>query len=494
MRNFFSLFGAFLLIFVGFPLAQGSEQDALIQKQTEIQRIERDFQEYQEGKKEEQGKASLLHEESRINRLEDQITTELLDFDEKKRISDEAETQIRSLREQIGTLTGQLIVLDISMNATQQEINLISEHIVRREQDLKKLLEERDNIDSEWDIQKNAVTRMFFLLQKQEKEADTSHFLLKTILSGNSFSRDFQEEQHIVVLENSARLLLSDLESGRKKIDSVSQVIEREQSALSKLQLAKRQEEDLLRGQIQSKDFLRTNSQETEAGFQDLLEQSRKEMEESAQIIADLQENKDLLKEKTLLLEREWNNQLSSRHSSANTLPDEEAESYYQSGDQFLVDEEKYTFSWPVLPKKGISAHYLDPSYKAVFGVEHHAIDIPTPQGTEIKSPALGYVYKVSDNGNGYSSLIIAHRDNLMTVYGHVSEFLVKEGDLVHKGDVIALSGGTPGTKGAGYMTTGPHLHFEVFQNGDHVDPLLFLPPPELFQANSSNDSLSSAS
>lgn len=490
MRKFLSLLGIFLLAFSSFPLAQGSEQDALIRKQTEIQRIERDFQEYQEGKKEEQGKASLSHEESRIHRLENQIATELLDFDEQKRISEDAEEQIGALRQQIGTLTGQLIALDISMNATKKEINLIAEHIVRRKQDLKKLLEERDHIDSEWDIQKNAVLRMFSLLQQREKEADATQFFLKTILSGNSFSHDVQDERQIVALETSARLLLADLEGGRQKIDSVSEVIQREQDALSTLQLAKREEENRLEQQMQSKEFLRLHSQQTEDGFQELLDQSRREMEESAQLIADLQENKDLLEEKTLLLEREWN-QTSQVHASASEGEKDE-ESYYQSGDQFLVDQEKYTLSWPIIPRKGLSAYYLDPSYEGVFGVKHYAIDIPTPQGTEIKAPALGYVYKVSDNGNGYSSLIIAHRDNLMTVYGHVSEFLVKEGDLVHEGDVIALSGGMPGTKGAGYMTTGAHLHLEVFQNGEHVDPLLFLPPLELFQKKSTDVSLSS--
>ncbi|MFH0834189.1 MAG: M23 family metallopeptidase, partial [Patescibacteria group bacterium] len=64
----------------------------------------------------------------------------------------------------------------------------------------------------------------------------------------------------------------------------------------------------------------------------------------------------------------------------------------------------------------------------------------------------------------------------LATVYGHISRILVKEGDLVRAGDLIGLSGGIPGTPGAGYMTTGAHLHFEVIDHGEHKNPLDYLP------------------
>jgi murein DD-endopeptidase MepM/ murein hydrolase activator NlpD len=69
----------------------------------------------------------------------------------------------------------------------------------------------------------------------------------------------------------------------------------------------------------------------------------------------------------------------------------------------------------------------------------------------------------------------IRHDNGLATLYGHVSGFLVQEGQRVRAGDPIALSGGTPGTKGAGRLTTGAHLHFEVYLDGKKVDPLEYL-------------------
>lgn len=134
-------------------------------------------------------------------------------------------------------------------------------------------------------------------------------------------------------------------------------------------------------------------------------------------------------------------------------------------------------FEWPVAPLKGISAHFNDADYVKLFGVPHHAIDIPTPQGTIVGAAADGVVEKVSDQGMGFNSLIIRHSNGMTTLYGHVIKFLVKEGQAVHAGEPVALSGGTPGTPGAGPMTTGPHLHLAFYKDGQPVDPMLYLPP-----------------
>jgi murein DD-endopeptidase MepM/ murein hydrolase activator NlpD len=131
---------------------------------------------------------------------------------------------------------------------------------------------------------------------------------------------------------------------------------------------------------------------------------------------------------------------------------------------------------WPVEPRLGISAHFQDDGYKARFGVDHHAIDIPVPQGTPIRTPADATVAKVSLNGLGYSYIVLDHGNGLQTIYGHVTDAVVKAGDEVTFGQIIGYSGGQPGTQGAGLLTTGPHLHFAVRVDGALVDPLEYLP------------------
>lgn len=137
---------------------------------------------------------------------------------------------------------------------------------------------------------------------------------------------------------------------------------------------------------------------------------------------------------------------------------------------------ENVAFDWPVEPDLGISAHYDDPGYRARFGFAHKAIDIPVMQGSTVRSIADGVVEKITDQGLGFNSIVVRHRGGYASMYGHVSAFLVQEGDEVSMGDAIALSGGIPGTPGAGRMTTGAHLHLELFRDGEHVDPLPLLP------------------
>lgn len=134
------------------------------------------------------------------------------------------------------------------------------------------------------------------------------------------------------------------------------------------------------------------------------------------------------------------------------------------------------SFDWPVAPTLGISAFFQDAAYKRRFGIDHHAVDIPTAQGTLIRAPADATVLKVSMNGLGYSYIVLDHGNGLETIYGHITATLVSEGDKVRAGQSFAKSGGQPGTSGAGLLTTGPHLHFSVKNDGALVDPLQYLP------------------
>ena len=114
--------------------------------------------------------------------------------------------------------------------------------------------------------------------------------------------------------------------------------------------------------------------------------------------------------------------------------------------------------------------------YKDTLG-QHTGIDIAVSQGTKVKAAAAGTVIEVVDGGltSQASYVAIMHLNGLITRYAHLSRIDVKVGDAVKQGDIIGLSGGTPGTNGAGSYSNGAHLHFEVLLNGAYVDPEKYL-------------------
>mgnify|MGYP002777193656 CR=1 FL=1 len=112
-------------------------------------------------------------------------------------------------------------------------------------------------------------------------------------------------------------------------------------------------------------------------------------------------------------------------------------------------------FGWRTHPILGYQRFHAGVDFGADYGTPIHAAD----QGTVIFSGWYG----------GYgNAVIIDHGGGLTTLYGHCSELYVAEGETVQRGQPIAAIGSTG-------LSTGPHLHFEVRQNGEPVDPIAYL-------------------
>ncbi|MFK7780427.1 MAG: peptidoglycan DD-metalloendopeptidase family protein [Candidatus Gracilibacteria bacterium] len=150
---------------------------------------------------------------------------------------------------------------------------------------------------------------------------------------------------------------------------------------------------------------------------------------------------------------------------------------YSESMLEGIKEEDGFNFfDWPIEPNMGISSYYHDSEYKRDFGSEHEAIDIVSNQGTLIKAPADGYVIFIEEpDSQDYAYVALKHYNGYMTIYGHVSDISVDEFDYVKSGEVFAQTGGEFGTLGAGFLTTGPHLHFEVFKDEEYINPFSVL-------------------
>lgn len=147
--------------------------------------------------------------------------------------------------------------------------------------------------------------------------------------------------------------------------------------------------------------------------------------------------------------------------------------------------------AWPVpltvsrfgsMTKRAVSSGFGPRSSPGGVGsTNHQGIDIPIDAGTQVYAVARGTVTEaVPDNPSAGTFVTIDHGDGYFTRYLHLSRMDVKVGDPVKVGTPVGLSGGEPGAWGAG-KSTGPHLHFEVWEGGKPfgggraVDPLPLL-------------------
>lgn len=121
------------------------------------------------------------------------------------------------------------------------------------------------------------------------------------------------------------------------------------------------------------------------------------------------------------------------------------------------------SFRWPV------RGHVITGFGPKPNGLQNDGIDLAVPQGTPVKAADDGVVAYAGNELKGYGNLVlIRHSNGYVTAYAHASEILVKRGEPVKRGQVIAKSGETGTVKS-------PELHFEIRKGATPVDPAQFL-------------------
>ncbi len=124
-------------------------------------------------------------------------------------------------------------------------------------------------------------------------------------------------------------------------------------------------------------------------------------------------------------------------------------------------EELKDIFFFP--PLQGIVSSPYD------LGIDHYGIDIVAKTNEPVKSIADGTVILSSWTQDGGYVIAIQHRANLISVVRHNSAILKKVGNFVNAGEVISIIGNS------GELTSGPHVHLEIWYNGNPVDPEEFI-------------------
>jgi len=448
----------------GFAVGAKSTQQAAVQAGT---------QESQESQQPIDNKA--LTRVQFLEAIREQIRSSQKDYFDINRNVRDADEKLTDVREEILTFTEQLENLDTQMDITTEMVQNVAMQIGEKENQLVLLYEDMQQKNAALENQKQILMEYLQTIYEQESGVSDTMTnndelsIAKLLLSDESVGQQLQEIKYFQILENTGHQIFDRLEELMTDLRNQEKQIETEKEKLGSLYSRLAEEQQNLIVQRQAKASLLEQTKGEETIYQQLLEESKKQEESVQAELEVLRDNLKFIQQKVDELGDDFDPE------DYKSLFSKETTSVYEFIKSTKGDSD-VELHWPVSPSRGISAYFHDPSYKSFFGVNHNAIDIRETQGTIIRAPADGVVYKVKDNGFGYSYLIIAHAGGLMTTYGHVSEFKVEAGEKVFAGQAVALTGGTPGSKGAGLMTTGAHLHFEVMKGGKYVDPLEYLP------------------
>lgn len=388
----------------------------------------------------------------------------------------ETEGKLNDVQGKITTLKDQIDNLDRQIAASLKLIDDLTVKIDQKHSEIATLEYEMEQKTVEISYQKKLMAEYLTVLFKDRGDLTSVDELnqdglntWKLLMGAESTAEKLRAMRYSEVLEEQGRLILERLKALLEEQESQQKILEVKKDTLTLMYekvTAEKRDLDAKKG---AKENLLRETKGQEEIYQKLLAQSKANQEDVLLEIETLRKNLAFVQERIKKLKDNFN-------------PDDYAKLLKVRSNSRLLDyliagdgSAEFSPIWPVNPARGVSAHFREASYVQVFGMQHNAIDIRAYQGTPIRAAAGGIVYRAQDNGYGYSFIILAHANGYMTLYGHVSEIMVSEGQEVQPGEVIGLSGATPGTKGAGLYTTGPHLHFEVLKNGVNVDPLEYL-------------------
>nr|WP_302665223.1 M23 family metallopeptidase [uncultured Agathobaculum sp.] len=352
------------------------------------------------------------------------------DVDELQDKLSSLEDEKAAVKEKIAELTKQANDVEATRAALQSEIDLTKEEISTVEAYIDRLQEQIDVKTTELAAAEEAL---------EQKEEEFALTVRTTYEQGDS--------SYLEVLLNSSSF--ADLLS---RMEIITAIMEDNKKIVAEYTAAK---ED-----IEQKKQELQDTQDSQKEYQENLNYKVDELAASEAEQAALAESLQAYKAES---EAEYDRISNEMQDVSNQIAALSAQSAASGGVPYSG-----TFVWPTPSCTTTSSVYGYRVHPIYGTVKFHAgEDIPASYGAEILAAASGTVTTagwVSGYGN-YT--VIDHGGGTMTAYGHQSSILVSVGQYVEQGQVIGYVGSTGNS-------TGPHLHFEVYQNGSTVDPKSF--------------------
>lgn len=340
----------------------------------------------------------------------------------------EIQRQINDLQAQKSNSVEEKQMLDEEIRLTENEIENISDQITLYDQ---------------------LITQKEIETQKAQETEDAQWEKYKDIL------RIMEENGTITYI--SVIFQANDFADLLGRIDLVGEIMQYNQNVYQKLKADKE-------ATIEAKNTLQSAKDDKEYEVKTLKDKQAElqvKLEASTQLLQQLEADENEAK----ALYDQMNASASEIQSEINQKVKELEQQQQQSGGSIKGSG---TFTWPVPSCKIVTSPFgnrLHPVYKRY--IMHTGADIGAARGSNVVAADGGTVIKASYQSGYGNYIVISHGDGVTTLYGHLSKSLVKVGDGVKKGDLIAKSGSTG-------LVSGPNMHFEVSVNGSRVNPLKY--------------------
>lgn len=356
---------------------------------------------------------------------------------QKKQEESKTQEQINQVEQQIDTVLQEVVELNNSILDYQTQIDKLNEQLDVLESSIS---EKEKELSEKKEILEERLVTMYM---KKEKT------FLDVVLSGNLMN--FISNQKLI--EQAAnydnKLIL--------EVEELKTSLENEKNEIENIKKEKKQKAKELETVKAEKEAKAANLSEEQKQLEERLASQKAAAEEFAK-----KERAAIAKEEAARKAAQSN---SNKSGSTNASPS--ISNPYSGG----------KLNWPCPSSSRITCNY---GYRYIFGYRefHTGLDIGASIGTNIVAAESGTViytqtgYSQNLNATGMASygnlIIISHGNGLTTRYAHCNNVYVSVGQSVSRGEVI----GAVGTTGC---STGPHVHFEVRENGSHRNPLNYL-------------------
>jgi len=390
---------------------------------------------------------------ARADDLADSINTKKSELDSMNSQINDLKNSISAKQKEISSLKNQMDIIDsrveliqLQIKSTELEMEKTNEEIKNNENEIK---QKEADIEKAKESIATVVTEIYM---------DKNNNALSVIVASSSFSQMIEKTEYLSRIRANLKENIDKLNKLKSELEQQRADLDQKMKDLDQMKEDKTLEESSLEDQRLAKVQIMQSTQGEESAYQAKLAQaSAEEQAISNQITALVQEQ--------------------ARRQRAAAVQGRDG----REGEQQVVNSGGYVNPLPGLNRVSITGgDYMDPQYG--MGFPHTGIDLAAAQGTRVMAVGIGTVIMAYDSGGpGLSYVAIDHGNGIVSKYLHLSAIYVSTGDIVNPGDVIGLSGGAPGSRGAGIFTTGAHLHFELDDyNGNSINPhnyFSFAPP-----------------